>query len=373
MASLSQKNAYLWRKLGVPVGGFFELTPRCTLDCKMCYVHLTREQMGERKELTTEQWLRIVDEAVEMGLIRALLTGGECLLHEGFWEIYERLRQKGVLVAVNTNGLLLTDETVERFRRNPPADIRITLYGSDDAGYERCTGHPVFTRVLENIKKLMAAGLYPKLSVTVSRHNRDQFPEILRLAKGLGLRMTYDMELMEAQEGTGRRSEDYALTSEEIVEEMRRLLERGGGKPEPVPPLDWQPRRLPDDPACRGLTCGAGTSDYVIHWDGRMGACFSVDTDVFVQEVGFAAAWEAARALAADFPMPVECRDCPMRPICTNCVLLRRDPADPGHCNPEICRRTLLKYQAGLSGLARHAIRQPGAEPEPADPFCAAE
>ena len=44
-----------WLNRRLPVTGLFELTPRCTLDCKMCYVHMTPEQMGERRELSTEQ------------------------------------------------------------------------------------------------------------------------------------------------------------------------------------------------------------------------------------------------------------------------------------------------------------------------------
>ena len=45
-------------RLGLPVSGSFELTPRCNFDCKMCYVHQTPEQIAAsgRKELTADQW-----------------------------------------------------------------------------------------------------------------------------------------------------------------------------------------------------------------------------------------------------------------------------------------------------------------------------
>ena len=67
---LSERNKKIWRKNQIPVSPYFELTPRCTLDCKMCYVHLTREQMGDRRELTAEQWNQIADEAVKAGIRR---------------------------------------------------------------------------------------------------------------------------------------------------------------------------------------------------------------------------------------------------------------------------------------------------------------
>ena len=65
-------------QLGLPIGGTFELTPRCNFNCKMCYVHLTQEEQERRgRELTTEEWLRIGKDAKDAGMVFLLLTGGE--------------------------------------------------------------------------------------------------------------------------------------------------------------------------------------------------------------------------------------------------------------------------------------------------------
>ena len=46
--------------LGIPVSGVFELTPRCNLRCKMCYVRLTPEQMTPLgQERTAQQWVEL--------------------------------------------------------------------------------------------------------------------------------------------------------------------------------------------------------------------------------------------------------------------------------------------------------------------------
>lgn len=37
---------YKARAKGIPITGLFEFTPRCTLDCEMCYVHLSPSQMS---------------------------------------------------------------------------------------------------------------------------------------------------------------------------------------------------------------------------------------------------------------------------------------------------------------------------------------
>ena len=42
-----------WRA-GLPRYGKFELTPLCNLDCKMCYIHLQKEQMHGKELLPVE-------------------------------------------------------------------------------------------------------------------------------------------------------------------------------------------------------------------------------------------------------------------------------------------------------------------------------
>ena len=48
------------RKKGIPLKGQFELTPFCNLDCKMCYVHLNKEQMENKQLLDPEQWEMLI-------------------------------------------------------------------------------------------------------------------------------------------------------------------------------------------------------------------------------------------------------------------------------------------------------------------------
>ena len=87
------------RKLGIPVAGNFELTARCNFNCPMCYVHMTPEQLkaSGREELTAKQWLEIAKAAKDKGMLFALLTGGEPLVRKDFFEIYDGMREMGLL------------------------------------------------------------------------------------------------------------------------------------------------------------------------------------------------------------------------------------------------------------------------------------
>lgn len=363
--TLEEQRRLLWRKQRVPVSNFFELTPRCNFDCKMCYVHRTPEQMGDRRELSTEQWLRIVDESIDMGMLYCVLTGGECMLHEGFWQIYDRLTAGGVVLSVNTNGWALTDADIARFRENPPASIRITLYGASDDSYERATGRRAFTRVLENVKKLKAAGLSPKLAATLTRYNQADYSALSALCRGLGLRLKCCFDIFEAEEDVGRHAEETVAEIEDILRAELESFRSAGLKLHKNEPILGLPERLPDDPDCRGLPCGAGRTTFSIRWDGEFVSCFNVKSGIYIQNTTVREAWEAVQESYLSYPMPVECRDCKLLPVCHPCAYFRHDPKDPGHCNPWRCRLTVERYNLGLSSLE---AGQSGPDPDEEGP-----
>ena len=42
----------------IPLGGTFELTPVCNMDCRMCYVKMSRQQQEAiRPLIKAEEWL----------------------------------------------------------------------------------------------------------------------------------------------------------------------------------------------------------------------------------------------------------------------------------------------------------------------------
>ena len=93
------------RRLGLPIGGTFELTARCNFNCPMCYVHLKQEDIdAQGKELTAAQWIDLARAAKDQGMMFALLTGGEPFVRKDFFEIYDAMKAMGLLISINTNG-----------------------------------------------------------------------------------------------------------------------------------------------------------------------------------------------------------------------------------------------------------------------------
>ena len=188
-------SAYLHNRAktrGVPLAGNFELTARCNFNCKMCYVH--QQHCPVEKELSADQWIAIGRAARERGMLFLLLTGGEPFLRPDFAEIYTELRKLGLLISINTNASLLTDELLEVFKQYPPVRINISLYGGCNETYRSLCGNAAYDLVTRNILRLKDAGFDVKINCSVTPYNVSDVPAIYAFGKEHGLpvqAMTY--------------------------------------------------------------------------------------------------------------------------------------------------------------------------------------
>lgn len=320
------------RAKGVPIHGSFELTPLCNLDCKMCYVHLTARQLGNRKLLSVDKWKKLINHAVESGMLYATLTGGECLIYPEFDEIYLHLQSLGIRVSVITNAVLLNEERIHFFQHNPPALVQISVYGSDGISYENVTGHNVYDIVMHNIKAARDAGLRVRIGVTPNRYMGDDDKRIIRMLQQLEIPFAVNNYLFGARDETERHISDYDQSPEEFVRLKKLQLEDNN-----------IPFRIdcPENPvsAASGLQCGGGNSGFFIDWQGTMYAC-SMLPDIYAQPltIGFTQAWNAIHKAASKYPCPVECQSCKYSALCTKCAALHRIDAEPGHASKRLCR-----------------------------------
>ena len=339
------------RDKGVPISGSFELTPLCNLDCKMCYVHLNREQMKGAQLLTTEQWKDIMQQAIDAGMMYARITGGECLTYPGFKELYLFLRSRGIEVVILSNGLLMDAEMVDFLRANPPAAIQVTLYGASEEGYERVTGRRAFARVMENIRRIRDAEIPIVISVTPNAYMEDG-EDIIRLLHSEGFEFQINSGIIQPREETEREKADAEVDLYVSMLKLRREL--NGRETEP----ECEPESLPDiggkrTESPKGVCCGAGRSNFSIDWQGGMKPCNTFPCEhQKVLETGFSEAWKRTNKLANNYPRPAECEGCAYKGSCKHCVAEHASGAEKGHASPAICAWTQRMVAEGLLKLA---------------------
>ena len=144
------------KRTRTPANGSIELLPLCNMNCDMCYVRLSREEMERQGRLrTADEWLEIGRQMKEAGVLFLLLTGGEPFLYPDFRRLYLGLREMGMILTINTNGTLIDEELAEFFGKHKPRRVNITLYGTDEETYADLCHYPGgFEKTLQGIRLL---------------------------------------------------------------------------------------------------------------------------------------------------------------------------------------------------------------------------
>ncbi len=340
------------RENDTPISGYFELTPLCNLDCKMCYVHLSDPAIKERM-LSGDQWIGFMEQAIAHGMMFACLTGGECLTHPDFKQIYMYLIDQGVSVRIKSNGILLNRDMIALFTEYPPYVVDVSLYGCDGESYKAVTGYDVFETVTANVRAAIAAGLHLRLMITPSAYMLPWVDRVMEYAKTFGADDVFvNVMLMEANPDTGHSMEDYGLSLEENARIHRRYLElflrTPKSRTDEAEPISGIPEGMPII-LPGGLCCNGGRTAFAMCWDGAMIPCLDFPRDVIsadVRTVGFEAAWREVNRGVKDYVVPEDCRTCSHNTRCYYCPSRHRTAAARHQCNAAFC--TLRKLLADI-------------------------
>lgn len=186
--SIEIKEFPLWERLkakSVPLSFDIEITARCNCNCRHCYINVPAgDPEAQAQELSAAEIDDIAKQAVKLGAVWCLITGGEPLLRSDFAEIYVRLRRQGLLVSVFTNATLINEEHVALFKKHPPRDIEVTVYGVTRETFERITRRPgTFDKFRHGLDLLMRSGVRVRLkamAIQSNFHEQDAIADFCR-------------------------------------------------------------------------------------------------------------------------------------------------------------------------------------------------
>jgi radical SAM protein with 4Fe4S-binding SPASM domain len=273
----------LWDKLKgkhVPLGFDLEVTARCNNDCRHCYINLpVGDRAAQARELTLAEIARIADQAVELGAMWCLITGGEPLLREDFADIYMALKRKGLLVSVFTTAQILTEDHLRLFRQYPPRDIEITAYGVTRETYERVTRRPgSFDAFRRGLSRLLEGGMKVRLKAMALRSNVHELPEIARFCRERTKDyFRFDPLLHLRFDGNPARNEE--IRAERLPTEEIMALERADQDRFQSLEKNCDKLIMPElaHTRCDHLfQCGAGNSSFDVSYDGLFRLCSSL-------------------------------------------------------------------------------------------------
>ena len=187
-----------------------QLTGRCNLACRHCYLGPARAVDLKRAELFS-----LLEQFDRLQGLRLLLSGGEPLLYPAFAELNERLPDYSFRSVLLTNGLLLKPSLAKKLRLH---EVQVSLDGMRD-GHEALRGRGSFARAKAGARAVAEAGLDLSIATMAHGRNLDEFAALKKLVQELGAR-EWSVDVPGAA-GRFARPGKLAITAEQGAAAMR--------------------------------------------------------------------------------------------------------------------------------------------------------
>jgi len=171
-----------------PIFVCWETTKACLLACKHCRAKAIRKPMVG--ELTHEQGMRLIDQLKEFGdpYPALLLTGGDPLMREDFFELIGEAKGLGMYVAVAASVTpRLNASTISRMTDLGVDIMSVSLDGASADTHDRLRGiRGTWGETIQSLHLAKQLGLRTQVNTTVMRSNIDELPDIFHIVKETG-------------------------------------------------------------------------------------------------------------------------------------------------------------------------------------------
>ena len=245
----------------IPVAITIELTRRCRLSCRHCYLPETRGRAPACPELGTGTWIKILGSLARAGGLYLVFTGGEPLLRPDLPELCAAAAGLGFSVRVFSSGLGMTRRLAGGLAEAGLHGFKISFYGRPPL-HDAVTGRRgSFYGSLAAARLLRAAGVAVKMKVPLMNDNIGQAGWLGSLAAREGCAIAFDPVITAANDGA-RAALKYRLDPAGLRRALR---------------LRPRPQVTPEDPAVgEDPLCGAGRNVCSVGPDGTLYPCLQL-------------------------------------------------------------------------------------------------
>lgn len=151
---------------------YLHLTNRCNLKCLYCYNRNYRSEAGKAGELSTAEWLRVLEQLPALGAEGVVFTGGEPLLRRDCLELAQSARRLGLTATLLTNGTILPEMVADAFD-----DVIVSLDSCVAAEQEQVRPGGRFDRITAGIRRLAGTGrCRVRIRPVITRYNVRSLP-----------------------------------------------------------------------------------------------------------------------------------------------------------------------------------------------------
>jgi radical SAM protein with 4Fe4S-binding SPASM domain len=280
---------------------FWNVTRRCNLSCRHCYLD-AGPGLDTGDELSTTEALAFIDDLADLGVPLLIVSGGEPLTRGDIWELLSHARDTGMGVALSSNGTLITPDIAISLKESGVSYVGISLDGAERKTHERMRNVPgCFDAALEGLVNCREAGIKTGVRFTATRENQATIKPMIRLSRDIGADRFCVYWLVPSGRGRAMYEKEKLLP-----EDSRRILETVYHEALTTPPDEMEflsvdaPQDMvfllehlksdkPDEYAsavelldCQGAGCSAGFRVASVNPSGNVYPCQFAQTDRFL-------------------------------------------------------------------------------------------
>lgn len=181
-----QRAALFSTQVQAPYKADIALTYGCNNECPHCYNEPDRLHMAS---LAVEDWKRVIDRLVEVGVPHLIFTGGEATLHPDLPELIAYADAQGPIIGLNTNGRHIAHRPYMRTLAEAGLNhLQVTLGSHLPQVHDAMMGAASYHQTVRGIQNALESEVHVITNTTLMRANMDHAEEIVSYLHNLGIR-----------------------------------------------------------------------------------------------------------------------------------------------------------------------------------------
>jgi len=196
-----------------------EVTANCNLKCVHCYGKFGTQRFDE---LTLDEMRDIAGQLKKLQVLEVILTGGEPLSREDFFDIVEIFAKERFGILLMTNGTLIDERAADKIASSGIQTVGVSLDGVRPDSHDLFRGvRGAFKKTMRAIELLGERGVRLRFYTVLNRLNLGELKELLALYRKYGATYTVSRTLLQ---GRARENRSLMLSSKEYTRAYERFL-----------------------------------------------------------------------------------------------------------------------------------------------------
>lgn len=169
-------------KLSYPLSIKLNITKRCNLRCKHCFIN------NYTLRIPKDKLYSLIDDFIEHKLGSLCITGGEPLLYDGIFEVMKYVTSNNIHLMLATNGTLIDEKIADKLKDTNVNSIQFSLDGYNSVEHDFIRGKGTFNKTIKAIQLLLDSNIKIIIASVIHKKNYDNIQKYLELCSTIGVK-----------------------------------------------------------------------------------------------------------------------------------------------------------------------------------------